>query len=40
VPVAGKQTAIFDFRDGKISSIRAYLDHDEALQAVGLLPSS
>jgi len=27
---------IFDFRDGKISRMRAYLDHDEALQAAGL----
>ena len=27
---------IFDFRDGKISRVRTYLDHAEALQAVGL----
>jgi ketosteroid isomerase-like protein len=27
---------IFDFRDGKISRMRAYLDHDEALRAAGL----
>jgi ketosteroid isomerase-like protein len=27
---------VFDFRDGKISRIRAYLDHGEALRAVGL----
>jgi uncharacterized protein len=27
---------IFDFRDGKISRVRTYLDHGEALRAVGL----
>jgi ketosteroid isomerase-like protein len=27
---------IFDIRDGKISRVRTYLDHDEALKAVGL----
>ena len=27
---------IFDFRDGKISRMRAYLDHGEALRAAGL----
>jgi ketosteroid isomerase-like protein len=27
---------IFDFRGGKISRVRTYLDHDEALKAVGL----
>jgi ketosteroid isomerase-like protein len=27
---------IFDFRDGKIARVRTYLDHDKALEAVGL----
>jgi ketosteroid isomerase-like protein len=27
---------IYDLRDGKISRVRTYLDHDEALQAAGL----
>jgi ketosteroid isomerase-like protein len=36
VPVAGRQSILFDFRDGKISRVRAYLDHGEALRAVGL----
>ena len=27
---------IFDIRDGKISRVRTYLDHDQALKAVGL----
>ena len=27
---------IFDFRDGKISRVRTYLDHGEALRAAGL----
>ncbi len=27
---------IYDFRDGRISRVRTYLDHDEALRAVGL----
>ena len=27
----------FDLRDGGISRIRGYLNHDEALRAVGLL---
>jgi len=35
-PVAGRQTVIFDFRGGKISHIRAYFDHGEALRAAGL----
>jgi ketosteroid isomerase-like protein len=30
------QGAVVDFRDGKISSGRSYLDHAEALKAVGL----
>jgi ketosteroid isomerase-like protein len=36
VPIAGPQTAIFDFRDGNISRIRAHFDHGEALRAAGL----
>jgi ketosteroid isomerase-like protein len=28
--------AVFDFRDGKVSRVRLYLDHGEALRAVGL----
>jgi ketosteroid isomerase-like protein len=28
--------AVFDLRDGKLSRIRAYLDHGEALRAAGL----
>ena len=27
---------VFDFRDGKMSRVRAYLDHGEALRAAGL----
>jgi ketosteroid isomerase-like protein len=27
---------VFELRDGEISGIRGYLDHDEALQAAGL----
>jgi ketosteroid isomerase-like protein len=27
---------IFDFREGKISRVRTYLNHDDALKAVGL----
>jgi ketosteroid isomerase-like protein len=27
---------IFDFRDGKVSRVRTYLDHGEALQGAGL----
>jgi ketosteroid isomerase-like protein len=30
------QAAVVDFRDGKISSARSYLDHNEALRATGL----
>lgn len=36
VPVAGRQSIIFDFRDGKISRVRAYLDHADALRAASL----
>jgi ketosteroid isomerase-like protein len=35
-PVAGPQSAILDFRDGKISRVRSYLDHAEALHVAGL----
>jgi ketosteroid isomerase-like protein len=28
---------VFDLRDGAISRIRGFLDHDEALRAAGLL---
>ncbi len=35
-PVTGQQTVIFDFRDGKISRVRAYFDHGEALRVAGL----
>jgi ketosteroid isomerase-like protein len=28
--------AILDFRDGKVSRVRFYLDHAEALRAAGL----
>jgi len=35
-PVAGRQTVIFDLRDGEISRIRAYFDHGEALRGAGL----
>jgi ketosteroid isomerase-like protein len=30
------QGAVADFRDGKLSSARSYLDHGEALRAAGL----
>jgi ketosteroid isomerase-like protein len=36
VTVDGPYGAVFDFRDGKISRIRLFLDHGEALRAVGL----
>ena len=36
VPVTAQLGAIQDFRDGKISRIRAYLDHAEALRAAEL----
>ena len=35
VSVTAPVGAIHNFRDGKISRIRAYLDHGEALRAVG-----
>ena len=36
VPVTSKQWSVIDFRDGKVSRIRSYLDHDDALRAAGL----
>jgi ketosteroid isomerase-like protein len=36
VPVDTPLGQIFDVRDGKICRIRSYLDHGEALKAVGL----
>jgi ketosteroid isomerase-like protein len=35
-PVDAPFRAVFDFRDGKISRARSYLDHGEALRAAGL----
>ena len=36
IPFAVQQWIVWDFRGGKISATRAYLDHDDALKAVGL----
>jgi len=36
VPVDTPYWAISDLRDGKVSRIRAFLDHGEALRAAGL----
>jgi ketosteroid isomerase-like protein len=36
VPVDASLGMVFDFRDGAISRIRGYLDHDEALRAADL----
>jgi ketosteroid isomerase-like protein len=36
VPVDSPWGGIFDFRGGRISGIRTFLDHDEALRAAGL----
>jgi ketosteroid isomerase-like protein len=36
VSVTAEQTAIYDFRDGKASRGRMFLDYGEALKAVGL----
>jgi len=36
VPVVAHQTLICDFRDERISRVRTYLDHGEALRAAGL----
>jgi ketosteroid isomerase-like protein len=40
VPVATPRATISDFRDGKISRVRTYLDHGEALRARLGCPSS
>jgi ketosteroid isomerase-like protein len=36
VPVDEALGMVFDVRDGKVSRIRGYLDHDEALRAAAL----
>jgi ketosteroid isomerase-like protein len=36
VPVTRREALIFDFRHGKISRCRDFLDHGEALRAAGL----
>jgi ketosteroid isomerase-like protein len=36
VPIDTPLGQIFDFREGKVCRIRSYLDHREALKAVGL----
>lgn len=36
VQVESPLAVVCDFRDGEISRMRAYLDHDEALRAAGL----
>src|SRR5438552_812861 len=36
VPVDGPLGIVFDLRGGKVSRIRAYLDHGDALRAAGL----
>jgi ketosteroid isomerase-like protein len=36
VPVDAAIGQVFDFRDGKLSQVRSFLDRDEALKAVGL----
>jgi ketosteroid isomerase-like protein len=38
VPVESPWGAVYDLRDGKVSRIRTYLDHGEALRAAGLHP--
>jgi ketosteroid isomerase-like protein len=38
VPVDSSLAMVFDFRDGAISRIRGFLDHDEGLRAAGLAP--
>jgi ketosteroid isomerase-like protein len=35
VPVDSPWGGVYDFRDGKVSRIRTYLDHREALEAAG-----
>lgn len=36
VAVDGPSGALFDFRDGKVSRIRLFVDHNDALRAAGL----
>jgi len=36
VPVGAPLGMVFDFRGGKVSRARTYLDHGEALRAAGL----
>jgi ketosteroid isomerase-like protein len=36
VPVSTPLDIVFDVRDGKVSRMHSYLDHDEALRAAGL----
>lgn len=36
VPVAGSQSVLIDFRDGRVSRTRSYLDETEALLAAGM----
>jgi ketosteroid isomerase-like protein len=35
-PVAAPLDILYDFRDGKISRMSSFLDHDEAMRAAGL----
>jgi ketosteroid isomerase-like protein len=37
VPTDARLDVVWDLRDGKIALVRAYLDHDQALKAVGLI---
>jgi ketosteroid isomerase-like protein len=36
VPLSAPLDVLYDLRDGKISRMHSYLDHDEALRAAGL----
>jgi ketosteroid isomerase-like protein len=36
VPVRAPLDILFDIRDGKVSRMHSYLDHDEAMRAAGL----
>jgi ketosteroid isomerase-like protein len=36
VPVSAPLDILYDLRDGKVSRMHSFLDHDEALQAAGL----
>jgi ketosteroid isomerase-like protein len=36
VPTSAPLDILYDFRDGKISRMRSFLDHDEALRAAAL----